>query len=68
MNLEKLGMKKELALGYDAALPRVVDALKKEGFGILTEIDVRKTLAEKLGGSMPTREQMTALLAPKGNK
>jgi uncharacterized protein (DUF302 family) len=49
MNLEKLGMKKELALGYDAALPRVVDALKKEGFGILTEIDVKKTLAEKLG-------------------
>jgi len=28
---------------------RLVDALREEGFGILTEIDVRRTLAEKLG-------------------
>ena len=29
--------------------PRVVDALKTQGFGILTEIDVQKTLQQKIG-------------------
>ena len=31
---------------------RLADALKAEGFGILTEIDVQKTLKEKLGADM----------------
>ena len=34
---------------YDEALVRVPEALKSEGFGVLTEIDVRKTLQQKLG-------------------
>ena len=38
-----------LPLPYDEALQRVKDALKQEGFGVLTEIDVKKTLREKLG-------------------
>jgi uncharacterized protein (DUF302 family) len=33
---------------YDDAVRRVTDELKKEGFGILTEIDVRATLKKKL--------------------
>ena len=33
---------------YDEAVRRVTDELKKEGFGILTEIDVRATLKKKL--------------------
>lgn len=33
----------------DELRPRVVDLLKAEGFGILTEIDVAATLREKLG-------------------
>ncbi len=31
---------------------RVVDALKGQGFGVLTEIDIQKTLKEKLGADM----------------
>ena len=34
---------------YDEALLRVPEALQSEGFGVLTEIDVRATLAKKLG-------------------
>ncbi|MBA4000077.1 DUF302 domain-containing protein [Brevundimonas sp.] len=34
---------------FDAVLARTRDALKAEGFGILTEIDVAATLKEKIG-------------------
>ncbi len=38
----------ELDVPYDDAIPRVKDALKDQGFGVLTEIDVRQTLKDKL--------------------
>ena len=38
----------ELDTTYDESIPLVKDALKVQGFGVLTEIDVRKTLKEKL--------------------
>ena len=42
------GLKVDLRLPFDAALQRAIDALKGEGFGVLTTIDVTKTLKEKL--------------------
>ncbi len=38
---------------YESALPRVVQALKAEGFGVISEIDVRHTMQEKLGVDVP---------------
>jgi uncharacterized protein (DUF302 family) len=43
-----IGMKKTLTLSFDDALTKVPEALKSEGFGVLTEIDVQTTLAQKL--------------------
>ncbi len=45
----KYGYKRQLALSYDEALGRLKTELEKEGFGVLTEIDVRATLKKKLG-------------------
>lgn len=42
------GIRKELAISYDDALARVPEALKTEGFGVLTEIDIAATLKKKL--------------------
>lgn len=41
-----------LNVSYEEAIDRVKEALKAEGFGVLTEIDVRKTLHDKIGEEM----------------
>lgn len=46
--MTQLGMNVKLYTDYDTALQRVTDALKAEGFGVLTEIDVQATLKKKL--------------------
>lgn len=43
------GFRKPLRSTYEEALVRVPEALKSEGFGVLTEIDVQSTLKQKLG-------------------
>ena len=43
------GMRVRTSLSYEPALTAIREALKQQGFGVLTEIDVRKTLKEKLG-------------------
>jgi uncharacterized protein (DUF302 family) len=44
-----VGFNVELPLQFAAALTRVREALKHEGFGILSEIDLRAAFREKLG-------------------
>jgi uncharacterized protein (DUF302 family) len=39
---------KNVKVSFDEALVKVVEELKKEGFGVLTEIDVQATLKKKL--------------------
>lgn len=39
---------KTLNMSFDEAIQHITDELKKEGFGVLTEIDVKATLKKKL--------------------
>lgn len=39
---------KKLDISFEEAIEKVTDALKEEGFGILTEIDIKATLKKKL--------------------
>ena len=47
------GFKTTLSTTFDAALPRVLDALKAEGFGVLSDIDVAGAMKEKLDIDLP---------------
>lgn len=46
---QEIGFEIRLDMPYEEALEKVIAALKAEGFGVLTRIDVRATLKEKLG-------------------
>ena len=43
----------ELDVTYDHALGRTTEALKAEGFGVVTQIDMQATFREKLGVEFP---------------
>ncbi|MEK7251603.1 MAG: DUF302 domain-containing protein [Bacteroidota bacterium] len=42
------GFSKTVNLSYEQAIEKVTEELKKEGFGVLTTIDVKETLKKKL--------------------
>ena len=48
----KFGFGKMVDLGFEEAVDTVTEELGKEGFGVLTEIDVQATLKKKLGEDM----------------
>jgi uncharacterized protein (DUF302 family) len=43
-----IGMRTTLNLPYEQAVEKTTDALKAEGFGVLTQIDVQATLKQKI--------------------
>ena len=47
------GIRTTVKTSYEEAIPRVTEALKQEGFGILTQIDVKDTLKKKLNVDFP---------------
>ena len=51
---QKYGFSKVVPLAYEPVLQRVKDELKKEGFGVLAEIDIRKAMKEKLNADYPS--------------
>jgi uncharacterized protein (DUF302 family) len=46
---QSYGLDVTLSLPFEAAVERTKTALKAEGFGVLTEIDVQETLKQKIG-------------------
>ncbi len=48
MRRASYGIYRDTQLSYEQAVTRTTEELKKEGFGVLTEIDVRETLHKKL--------------------
>jgi len=59
---------KKVKLSYDEALEKVTQELKKEGFGVLTEIDVKATLKEKLDVDVPRYKILGACNPPFAHK
>ena len=49
MEETRYGLRVDVNMSYEDALERITAALQKEGFGVLTTIDVRETLKQKLG-------------------
>jgi uncharacterized protein (DUF302 family) len=49
MQAVEYGFGRDLDQPFDEVQGRVREALKTEGFGVITEIDVQKTMKEKLG-------------------
>jgi len=47
--MTRIGLQRETALPQAEAVARLREALQEEGFGVLTRIDVRETLKQKLG-------------------
>jgi len=60
----QLGIYVRLKVDYETALARTIDALKVEGFGVLTEIDVKETLRKKLNVDYPSYKILGACNPP----
>ncbi len=59
-----IGMRKKAKGSFDEVLAKMPEVLKAEGFGILTRIDVKQTLKEKIGADF-RRYQILGACNPK---
>jgi uncharacterized protein (DUF302 family) len=58
------GISREVELGYEEAIEKVTETLQSEGFGVLTEIDVKATLKKKLDVDYPKYKILGACNPP----
>lgn len=68
MQAVEYGNARDLPEPFERVLPRVLTALKSEGFGVITEIDVQKTMKEKLGVDGPQHVILGACNPPLAHK
>jgi uncharacterized protein (DUF302 family) len=62
------GFHAKLNASFDQAIDRVMAALKQEGFGVLSDIDVQGAMKEKLGLDMPAYRILGACNPPLAHK